>query len=217
LDVGTYDGMLAFELERRGASEVWATDVPDHEGWDWLPRDREAGLGYVKAVAGKKGRGFEIAAEILGSKVRRRFMSVYDLDPSDLGEFDVVVCGSLLLHLRDPFRALESVRRVCRGVFLSIEVIDVLSTILHPRRASFFLKGHDGQWLVPSAAGHRRMLNVAGFDVVEASRPFAEPEGLGHPYSERTIKTRLTKLLCHGEGVPVQAVLSRPAALGASS
>ena len=30
LDVGTYDGFLAFELERRGAAEVVATDISDH-------------------------------------------------------------------------------------------------------------------------------------------------------------------------------------------
>jgi len=31
LDVGTYDGFLAFELERRSAAEVLATDIADHE------------------------------------------------------------------------------------------------------------------------------------------------------------------------------------------
>ncbi|MFH4351513.1 hypothetical protein WAJ70_20705, partial [Acinetobacter baumannii] len=37
LDIGTYDGYLAFELERRGASEVVAVDVEDHLLWDWPP------------------------------------------------------------------------------------------------------------------------------------------------------------------------------------
>ena len=41
--------------------------------------------------------------------------SVYDLDPERDGRFDVVVCGSLLLHLRDPVRALEAIRGVCAG------------------------------------------------------------------------------------------------------
>ncbi len=32
--------------------------------------------------------------------------SIYDL-PDDIGRFDVSIFGSILLHLRDPFRALE--------------------------------------------------------------------------------------------------------------
>src|SRR6266436_2067445 len=35
LDVGTSDGFLAFELERRGAAEVVALDIGGHEEWDW--------------------------------------------------------------------------------------------------------------------------------------------------------------------------------------
>jgi tRNA (mo5U34)-methyltransferase len=55
LDVATYDGFLAFELERRGAAEVVATDIPSHEDWDWLPRDRARGTAYLQAIAGEKG------------------------------------------------------------------------------------------------------------------------------------------------------------------
>ncbi|MHB8467104.1 MAG: methyltransferase domain-containing protein [Acidimicrobiales bacterium] len=214
LDVATYDGFLAFELERRGAAEVWATDVPHHEDWDWLPRDRENGLEYLRGVAGQKGRGFEIAAGVLESKVQRRFVNVYDLDPDELGSFDVVVCGSLLLHLRDPMRALAAIRGVCSGVFLSIEVFDVVSTLLHPRRASFYLNGENGQWLIPNVAGYRKMLNVAGFDVVSASRPFAEPFGASHPPVRHDLESRLAKLLCRGDGVPVRAILARPSSSG---
>lgn len=42
LDIGTYDGFLAFELERRGAAEVVCTDVDDHRGWDWPAHTRLA-------------------------------------------------------------------------------------------------------------------------------------------------------------------------------
>ena len=31
LDIGTYDGFLAFEMERRGADEVVALDIGSHE------------------------------------------------------------------------------------------------------------------------------------------------------------------------------------------
>src|SRR3954449_7800552 len=82
LDVGTYDGFLAFELERRGAAEVVATDIPAHEDWDWPPRLRQRGTEYLAEVAGpEKGRGFAVAKELLGSSVERTIISVYDLDP----------------------------------------------------------------------------------------------------------------------------------------
>src|SRR5437764_13176122 len=52
LDVGTYDGFLAFELERRGAAEVVAVDLPGHEHWDWELHQREHGPEYKRRVAG---------------------------------------------------------------------------------------------------------------------------------------------------------------------
>src|SRR5262249_19921739 len=58
LDIGTYDGFLAFEMERRGATEVVATDVPEHENWDWPPLLRARGPEALAAIAGpKKGLG----------------------------------------------------------------------------------------------------------------------------------------------------------------
>jgi tRNA (mo5U34)-methyltransferase len=43
LDVGTWDGFWAFEMERRGADEVVALDIDDADGWDWPPRERLRG------------------------------------------------------------------------------------------------------------------------------------------------------------------------------
>ncbi|HZU78375.1 MAG TPA: methyltransferase domain-containing protein, partial [Acidimicrobiales bacterium] len=211
LDVATYDGFLAFELERRGAAEVWATDVASHEGWDWLPRVRALGPAKLAEMAGQKGRGFEIAAELLGSKVQRKFVNVYDLHPDDIGTFDVVVCGSLLLHLRDPMRALEAIRRVCHGVFLSIEQIDVISSVVLRRRPTMFVLGDRAQWAIPNASGHRQMLKVAGFDLISHTKPFAEPFGVGHPTFRRTPRWMLQRAFSGGiDGVPTAAVLCRP-------
>ena len=69
--------------------------------------------------------GFEIARELLGSSATLEQVSVYDLSPETVGEFDVVVCGSLLLHLRDPLRALNAIRSVCREQFLSTNQIEL--------------------------------------------------------------------------------------------
>ena len=214
LDVGTYDGFLAFELERRGASEVVATDILDHDDWDWTPRQRAAGPETLAHLAGEKGRGFEIARDALGSSVRREIVSIYDLSPEQLGTFDVVVCGSLLLHLRDPFRALEAVRSVCDGEFLSIEEIDVRMTLRAPRRPAFALRGDRGQWLVPNAAAHRRMLDVAGFGIDATTRPGVIPTGEGHRDHGASLRQRgrgaLFDLLVGGHGIPFRAVRCHP-------
>ena len=52
LDVGTYDGFWAFEMERRGAAEVVAVDVLDHARWDWPGDTTDA----VDAIGGPKRR-----------------------------------------------------------------------------------------------------------------------------------------------------------------
>src|SRR5690242_21863414 len=70
LDVGTFDGFWAFEMERRGAAEVVAIDILDPEEWDWPVGSDDA----VHEAIGKRkgnGRGFEIARAALGSSVRR--------------------------------------------------------------------------------------------------------------------------------------------------
>src|SRR3546814_2938028 len=81
-----------------------------------------------------------------------------DLDPDELGTFDVVVCGSLMLHLRDPLRALEAVRSVTSGVFLSSEQIELWLSVLGRGRPLFQLNGSgaDCQWFNFNAAGHKR-------------------------------------------------------------
>lgn len=217
LDVGTYDGFFAFELERRGAAEVVATDILDHASWDWPWHLRRVGGERLAALVGpEKGVGFVVARELLGSAVERRIVSVYDLSPQTVGTFDVVVCGSLLLHLRDPLRALEAVRSVCTGYFLSMETVDLVTTVVGRRRPLLRLYGTDELclWLVPNIAGHRRMLEASGFEVIAASRPYTIPYGPAHPRPDGSWRTRarlaLQRVMAGPPGVPHVAVLARP-------
>jgi tRNA (mo5U34)-methyltransferase len=216
LDVGTYDGFFAFELERRGAASVVATDIADHAQWDWPRAARERGAEYLALVAGQKGRGFELAREALGSSVEKREISVYDLSPEAVGEFDVVVCGSLMLHLKDPVRALEAIRSVCRGSFLSAEQIDPFLTLVSPQRpATWFRAGNQTQWQIPNVAGLRAMVESAGFRIERRVRPYAVPFGAG--YSGGGVRgarslahAGLTRIITGGRGVPHAAVLATP-------
>src|SRR5262249_15012822 len=103
LDVGAASGFFAFEMERRGA-DVRAVDSPE---WS----DQASGPLNSPARSAESGRTYlheplSVAARRLGSRVRRRYLNVYDLAPETVGEFDLVFCGSLLIHLTDPIRAL---------------------------------------------------------------------------------------------------------------
>lgn len=219
LDVGTADGFLAFELERRGAREVVATDLSDHERWDWPATVRERGLGYLRAAAGpQKGAGLRIARELLGSRVEALEVSAYELSPEAVGRFDVVVCGSLLLHLREPLRALAAIRSVCSGHFLCTNEVDLTLTALGRGRPLARLDGTSDlcQWWVPNPAGHRRMLESTGFVIERESSLYAIPYGPGHPppaRGPRGLAHSVTRrLLAGNDGVPHCAVLARPRA-----
>ena len=206
LDIGTFDGFYAFELERRGAREVVAVDIEDHEAWDWPP-DARAGTGADRMVAFSgppKGAGFRLLAEVRGSAVDWRSVSIYDLDPASLGTFDVVILGSLLLHLRDPMRALEAVRSVCAGELMSVEQIELWLSVVARGRPLYRLNGSgpECQWWLPNAAGHQRMLFAAGFEVVARSRPYVE-RFHHHPkprFTPRSLPRRLALRAATGDG-----------------
>ena len=215
LEVGPYDGFLSFELERRGASEVVATDIGSPTQWDWPLLERKRGPEVVAAISGERtGRGFEVAKELLGSRVERVEISAYDLTRERVGSFDVVVCGSLMLHLRDPLRALEAIRSVCQGKFLSAEAINPALTLVQGSRpAARFHGGKLCQWWVPNPAGHRSMLEAAGFEIESVARPYAIPFGPAHPRGRglRAWADRLaTAWVTRGDGVPHVAALCHP-------
>jgi tRNA (mo5U34)-methyltransferase len=217
LDVGTYDGFLSFEMERRGAAEVIAIDLDDHSKWDWPPDVRATGGENLAKLAGpEKGAGFRIAKKALGSKVDLRAISVYDLTPELMGTFDVVVCGSLMIHLRDPLRALEAIRTVCTGQFMSAEEIDLWLTVRHRRTPLFKLNGAGSlcQWYTPNSAGHKRLIFSAGFGIEKATRPYTIPFGVSHPPREKTpsfiVRETLQRTIGGAVGIPTTAVLARP-------
>jgi tRNA (mo5U34)-methyltransferase len=212
LDVGTFDGFLAFELEKRGAAEVVAVDLDDYFALDWPADYRFSGpedpryATFVAIAGAERGLGFRTASKILGSRVERRVLNVYDLTPAEVGRFDVVVCGDLLLHLRDPIRALEAIRSVCRGAFLSSETIELWLSILGRRRPWFRLEGSgvDCRWWLPNSAGHQQLLRSAGFTIERSSKPFVVPfnRAPGTSPSSMGRAERLVRRLVAGSAAP---------------
>lgn len=170
LDVGTMDGFWAFEMERRGAEEVVAADLGRVSDLDWPPRWRER---VAPTLDETKSLRFDLAHRALGSGVRRIERSIYQLD-RDLGEFDLVFCGDLLVHLKDPVTALERLRLVCRGA--TIVCNPVKRFPLARRRALAEFDGIDEfRWWLLSEASIERMMLALGFTKVETGRRFKLP------------------------------------------
>jgi tRNA (mo5U34)-methyltransferase len=178
LDVGTMDGFWAFELERRGAAEVVAVDVLDPARLDRFVPDRLRGPGGRRASE----HNFALAAELLGSRVELRDVSVYDLRPADVGQFDLIVMGYVLQMLRDPLRSLEALRGVCRGRLIVLETVSLPLELLPAPLARLDAR-HDGdEWFVFNRRGLRKSLELSGW-VVEETTPIlrdwsGRPRGL---------------------------------------
>jgi tRNA (mo5U34)-methyltransferase len=177
LEVGTWDGFWAFELERRGASEVIAIDLDNEEDLDWPPRRRTPNPELVR------GSGFRLAKEMLDSKVERVVRSVYDATPEDLGQFDVVFCGSVIIHLRDQLLALERICNLVKpgGMFISSEAYERVTDLI-PFPVARFRGNRDAAvvFWVPSRKAWRKMLWYAGFDRVEEKARFTMKSNEGY-------------------------------------
>jgi tRNA (mo5U34)-methyltransferase len=159
LDVGTFEGFWAFELERRGA-DVTAVDVDSIQDLDWPPRLRPS-------KDGRRGEGFELARTALGSAVERVGISIYDATPELLGgTFDLVFCGSVLIHLRDPMLALERMAGLCRGRLILADEYSRRLTPFPIAAAEFRGETPWSTWWRPSIRAWLSMVRTAGFEDV---------------------------------------------------
>jgi tRNA (mo5U34)-methyltransferase len=170
LDVATMDGYWAFEMERRGAASVTALDLEDPEQLDWPASLRP---GHDKSMDETKAERFELARTALGSKVERVLLSAYDLSP-ELGTFDFVFCGDLLLHLKDPITPVENIRSVCTGSAVIVNVIKKFR--FNEKHAMADLDGIDTfTWWTTNLAGLERIVRAAGFARTERHPTFELP------------------------------------------
>jgi tRNA (mo5U34)-methyltransferase len=155
LDVGTWDGWFAFELERRGAS-VMAVDVIDN------PRFREM-------------------HRIYQSKIDYRQIDVYDLTPARVGQFDVVLFMGVLYHLKHPLLGLERVCALTRDMAVLDSFVlqekDAEGVALDRPVLEFFendeFGGQTDNWVAPNLPCLLAMCRTAGFARVQL-------EGVGY-------------------------------------
>jgi tRNA (mo5U34)-methyltransferase len=161
LDVGCNAGFYSFEARRRGAARVVGVDAQRH-----LVRQAR----FCARALGLDGVEFEK-------------MSVYDLDPRTLGQFDVVLALGLVYHLKHLVLALEKLFQVTRELLI-IETaifppehspgsfahpVGGLRSTLHPLayvENSSGMKEAIYNWFLPSPEALRALLANIGFDEV---------------------------------------------------
>jgi tRNA (mo5U34)-methyltransferase len=188
LDVGTGDGFWAFEMERRGADRVVAIDLSRLGDCDLLPSIRAA-WPQARLDDASWPRRFATAHALRGSRVEYRFCSVYRLSPETVGTFDVVFCGSMLLHLHNPLQALINIRSVTRelAVIESAGIDDDLEAKFGDRSCPLVqfgvldVEARPGEnvtyWRLSTRA-LCHMLRYAGFSKVEPQGRFLLRPGL---------------------------------------
>lgn len=142
LDVGTFDGGLAFACEARGADEVVALDVHRHDT-------------------------FAFAHAALESRVRFEIGNVYELDPARFGTFDLVIFAGVLYHLRYPLLGLDRLRTVATA---DVHVETHTTRLPLRRPAAVFyerdeLNGDYTNWFGPNDRAARAWFRSAGFTI----------------------------------------------------
>ena len=162
LDVGCNAGFYAVELKRRGAGRVVGVDSQ---------------RSLVRQAA--------FVRDVLGLDIEYGRASVYDLDPRELGQFDVVLALGLIYHCKHLVLALERLYGVTRELL-------ILETAVYPPKkapASFAYdvgglrptlhplayvenppeaKEAVYNWFLPGVESLRALLRNVGFDSVRA-------------------------------------------------
>lgn len=192
LDIGAWDGFFSFEAEKRGAKHVvaldhyvWSLDLPAQHGY-WQnckdtgktaePYHTIPELWHPDNLPGKAG--FDLAKELLGSKVESRVGDFMTLDSTVLGNFDIVLFLGVLYHMENPLDALKRVAAATKELAVIETAIFRTENLEHLPLSRFFELdelNHDiSNWWTPNLACLTAMCRAVGFEevrVVEAECP----------------------------------------------
>lgn len=119
LDVGAASGILSFHIEKQGA-DVVSFDLSENYDWDIVPfaeNDNDTTRSDRRGHLRKINNGYWLCHQAFESNAKLVNGVVYDM-PAAIGPVDVSVFGSILLHLRDPFLALENAARLTQDAMI---------------------------------------------------------------------------------------------------
>ncbi len=116
LDIGAASGALSFWMEEQSA-EVVSFDLASGEEWDLVPYAKWTGitqsLNEYKTLIEKLKNAYWLAHRLKKSKAKVVYGNVYRI-PKEINNLDISVFGCILLHLKNPFEALQSGLKMTR-------------------------------------------------------------------------------------------------------
>ncbi|HTR87349.1 MAG TPA: hypothetical protein VMI56_22895 [Reyranella sp.] len=168
LDVGAASGFVSFHVEKAGA-EVISYDLSEAWPWDIVPFSGAPD----PAVDAERRRhmrrinnGYWFCHAAMRSRAKVVYGTAYDI-PSALGPVDVAIFGSILLHLRDPFLALQNGARLARDAVIVADVAPLgrLGGLLRSPRfqPNHRAPQHWGTWWLLPPRLVREQLAILGF------------------------------------------------------
>ena len=188
LEFGCASGYLSFWIEKQGANVV-ALDLPPGFPPDLVPLqniDLEANGASGAVTATQVRNSWWFGHEALNSKAAALYADIYNL-PDDIGRFDVSTFGSILLHLGNPFKAMQEAARVTDKALI---VTDLLPDIIYGTDDNSFVEFNPGDeptnlvnWWRCSPAAITKMFKVLGFPHVDIHYF----ENQYHPYHKTNV------------------------------
>lgn len=175
LDVGAASGFLTFAMEQQGAEVVSYDLSPDHR-WDVVPYAGTDVRGYFEKHRDhlrQLNNGYWLCHQAFRSQARMVHGTIYTV-PAAIGPVDIASLGSILLHVRDPFLALQKVLRIVRHQVIIADIVPrrqlvhwFLGRFFKPRM-SFLPEYEKGEpadtWWCLSPELIRRFIAVLGFE-----------------------------------------------------
>src|SRR5438477_4766118 len=119
LEVGTASGFVCFHVESLGGNVV-AVDLSECESWDIVPYatvDNATVFAQRRALAHGMNNAFWLCHRALQSCARMCYSTAYSI-PDAVGIVDITIFAAILLHMRDPWLALECTARRTRETMI---------------------------------------------------------------------------------------------------
>lgn len=138
LEMGTANGFLCFYMESKGA-DVVAYDLSQEHLWDIVPFyniDHDKCIADRKKIARELNNAFWLCHRALNSKAKMVYGTVYAV-PREIGMVDISTFGAILLHVRDPFLALQNSLRLTRETVIITDSYQDLPTGLSSMLLAF--------------------------------------------------------------------------------
>jgi hypothetical protein len=187
LDVGTANGILSFSMEKAGA-EVISFDLDKQGSWDFVPfanwTERDHIARHNETMIDQLNNAYWFCHRLNKSKAKVVYGNVYNI-PEEIGLVDVAMYGCILLHLRDPFLALQSGLKITRE---SVIVTECLRRQIEPNFEPYMKFLPDAKTQEPKGTWWDlrpelivRMIGVLGFEETTITYHIQKYEGREMP------------------------------------